>query len=108
MQSEIFVSEEAETDLKNILFGLIHWTKGGLEENHAHLYVEDIVSEFQKISSVKHHFPAVYTYHKLFGKYIHRYRRNNKTMWYIVYDLIEHNIYINKVISNHLTFSKKD
>lgn len=33
MTNEVFVSNQAKADLEHILYALIHWRKGGLEED---------------------------------------------------------------------------
>ena len=104
MQNKVIVSEQAQSDLENILYGLIHWKKGGLEKEHAHKYVDDIVELFYLIPELSHHFPVSHAEHKQFGEYVYRYRRTQNTMWYIIYNIDKkENVFINKIISNHIT-----
>jgi len=40
-----------------------------------------------------------------YGKYVHRYKRNRRTLWYFIYDKIGENVFINKIISNYVTIN---
>ncbi|MDD6356759.1 MAG: hypothetical protein PUG15_01520, partial [Bacteroidales bacterium] len=42
--------------------------------------------------------------HKQYGEYIHTYKANAHTQWYIIYDIDEDGeVVINKIINNHMT-----
>jgi hypothetical protein len=44
--------------------------------------------------------------HLKHGTYTYPYKRNQKTTWYIVYNIdLSGNIFVNKIISNYLTVS---
>ena len=106
MPNNIFVSEEAEIDLQNILFALIHWEKGGLSQKHAHAYVNDIVHMMHLIPKNSHHFPTTYPKHRRFGNFVHRYRRNKQTMWYIIYNKDEKGIFLSTESSQTISHPK--
>ncbi len=46
-----------------------------------------------------------YNIHKMFGVKCFTYKRNDHTLWYIIYnwDKLNRVAYINKIISNHIT-----
>ena len=44
-----------------------------------------------------------YDNHKNYGNYVYVYKRNRATTWYIIYNVIQNDVYIEKIISNHLT-----
>jgi hypothetical protein len=51
------------------------------------------------------HSNAIYETHKRYGGKVHQYKRNASTIWYIIYNKIDANIYIEKIISNYMTVS---
>lgn len=98
----VYYSEEFETDLEQILRGLLTWKKHELEYQHVISYRNDLKNECISLEFKGHHFNAVYLNHKQFGKHVHRYQRNKNTTWYIVYNKDEYrNIYIQRIFSNH-------
>lgn len=58
-----------------------------MEEEYAHKYIEDFLSEIYNIPNKFYHANTSYSIHKQFGKKVHKYRRNAKTTWYIIYDI---------------------
>lgn len=100
----VYIHERVYTDLDLIFSGLLHWKKFELSLDFIENYIDDIVAQCYEIASENYHFPSQYSEHKHYGKYIHRYRRNNYTLWYIIFDKDLHgNILVNKIISNHKT-----
>ena len=100
----VFISEEAYADLDRIFIGLLQWRKVQLDIAFAEQYIDTIVNECYNIQDVSFHFKTVHSSHQRFGNFVHRYRRNKQTLWYIIYNKDEKgNIFINKIISNHIT-----
>lgn len=67
-------------------------------------YTVRIENEFYKIENLFFHEKAKYDTHKLYGEYIHTYKANAHTHWYIIYDISPNgDIWINKIINNHMT-----
>lgn len=69
---------------------------------YAHNYVEDMKHGFEQSMLIS--FPSQYEYHKRHGKYVASYRRNPRTRWYALYDIIFGNTnLINHIMNNHTT-----
>ena len=102
--NKVLIADKVYIEMQNIFQALIHWEKGAMEEEYAHKYIEDILSEIYLIPEKFYHANTTFASHKQFGKKVHKYRRNANTMWYIIYNIDSYkNIYINKIFSNHLT-----
>ena len=101
----VFYSEQADRDLNNILEGLLYWNKVELSREFCLSYVNDIIDVCDVLDRKIYHFNTFYETHKKYGSKVHTYIRNARTTWYIIYDKIDNNIYINKIISNYLTKS---
>ncbi len=100
----VYIHERVYTDLDLIFSGMLHWDKFELSFDFIENYIDDIIDECYEIANENFHFSSQYSEHKAFGEYIYRYRRNNYTLWYIIYDTDIHgNIFVNKIISNHTT-----
>ena len=100
----VFISQQAVDDFKNIFTALITWDKGPLELEHALQYVDDIEARCNSLANKTHHFRTTFSTHKFYGDRVLTYRRNQATVWYIIYN-IDHsqNILVTKIISNYLT-----
>ena len=104
--SMVYFSLQAEQDLSDVVTGLLLWTKVSISEDEALSYVDDIYDVAFTIPDVTYHQKCQYLMHRLHGEYHLKYKRNNRTTWYIIYDIDAfNNIYVNKIISNHLTIS---
>ena len=101
----VYYSEVAKSDLKEILWGLANWEKHSLSYEHAENYVDEIRSVCDVIDKISFHFNTQYETHKQYGEKVHTYKRNANTIWYIIYNKTEENIYIEKIISNYVTVS---
>ena len=102
----VFYSIQADNDLDDILEGLHAWRKHTLTREFCLSYISDLVDVCDSLDKKNIHFSAVYESHKLYGDKVHKYVRNKNTTWYIIYDIdISNNVFINKIISNHLTIS---
>ena len=100
----VYIHEQVYSDLDLIFTGMLHWKKMELSLDFVEHYIDDILTQCYDIESENYHFLAQYSEHKRYGKYIYRYRRNNYTLWYIIYDRdIGGNIWVNKIISNYTT-----
>ena len=102
----VYYSKQADSDLDNILDGLLTWHKVELTRDFCLSYVSDIIDVCDSLYTKTVHANAVYETHRRFGSKVHKYMRNRSTTWYIVYDIdLFNNVFINKIISNHLTVS---
>jgi len=102
----IYYSPQVYNDLDDILEGLTAWQKHVLTHEFCLNYVLDIIDICDSIDDKPFHLNAFYEIHKRYGKKVHKYSRNRTTTWYIIYDIDSHNnVFINKIISNHLTVS---
>lgn len=103
----VIYSIKSIDDLTNILYGLRHWRKHFISDEHAISYVDTITEICDSLDTKTFHFNPRYSVHKRFGDKVHTYRRNKSTIWYIVYNLDQYgNVYIQRIISNHNTKSK--
>ena len=97
----VIYSLKSIDDLTAILFGLRNWTKHIISNEHALNYVDDISSICDKLDTRTFHFNTRYSIHKRYGEKVHTYRRSKQTIWYIIYNLDQHNnVYIQRIISN--------
>jgi len=102
----VYYSQQAESDLDDILEGLLTWQKCTLTRDFCLNYVSDIIDICNTLDTKVFHFNTVYETHKRFGKKVHKYLRNKTTTWYIIYDMDAYsNIYVNKIINNYQTIS---
>jgi len=102
----VFYSKQADSDLDEILEGLLLWRKHTLTRDFCLSYISDLVDVCDSIDTKAVHFNAVYETHKQYGAKVHKYVRNKNTTWYIIYDIDSSNtVYIKKIISNYLTIS---
>ena len=102
----VYYNNKADSDLDNILEGLFTWQKHTLTRDFCLSYVSDIVDVCDSLDAKAFHLNASYETHKRYGEKVHKYVRNKSTTWYIIYDIDEcNNVYINKIISNHMTIS---
>ena len=89
--------------LTSILYGLKHWKKYELTEEHILNYVDDITDSCDKLDRKTFHFNNKFSKYKKYGEKIHNYKRNKQTQWYVFYNIDRHgNIFINHIISNHI------
>ena len=102
----VFYSTQADDDLDEILEGLLNWKKFTLTRDFCLSYISDLVDVCDSLDTVTIHIKTVYETHKRYGEKVYKYSRNKSTTWYIIYDIdLYNNVYINKIISNHLTIS---
>ena len=102
----VFYNKQADSDLDEILEGLLFWNKIELSREFCLSYINDIIDVCDCLDTKIFHSNTVYEMHKQYGEKVHIYKRNARTIWYIIYDIDKKdNIYINRIISNHLTIS---
>ena len=102
----VFINRQAKIDLNNIVIGLLEWDKITLSVSEVMQYVDDIADICYRLDNYVYHQLAKYKEHMKYGKYSYPYKRNKNTTWYIIYDMdSNNNVFINKIISNHLTVS---
>ena len=103
----VYFSEISKQDFRNIIIGLATWKKHPLEYNHAVKYVLEIRQVCEILDTKKFHSNTQYTSHKRFGEKVYKYKRNKNTIWNIIYNYDKENniVYIEKIISSHLTIS---
>ncbi|MDR2853680.1 MAG: hypothetical protein LBV31_00045 [Prevotellaceae bacterium] len=101
----VLYKREALADLENIRLGLLNWNKIQLTEEFVIAYMFDIKTICDALDKKRLHHKATYDDHKKFGTYIHSYKRNSSTMWYIVYNVEGDDIFVNKILNNYQTVS---
>jgi hypothetical protein len=102
----VFISSQAKIDLDNIVIGLLEWEKIVLTVDEVMRYVDDIVDICYRLDTVGYRHKATHEEQSKHGTYVYPYKRNQKTTWYIVYNIdFSGNVLVNKIISNYLTIS---
>jgi len=102
----VFYSKQAYIDLDDILEGLLFWRQNSLTREFCRDYVSDIIDICDSLDTKRFHLNALYETHRRYGRKVYKYFRNKNTTWYIIYDTdSNNNIYVKKIISNHLTVS---
>ena len=104
----VYYNPEARRDLGNILYGLLTWPKHPLEPEHAERYVRDIRKLCDIMDRKFFHEKSSYDIHIKYGDYVHRYKRNHNTCWYIIYNKdLFNNVFIERIMNNYLTIIVK-
>jgi len=107
----VFYSKTALDDIENIFVGLLTWTtkdnfQPKMSFDEVWKYRNDVYNEGLSLDKLHFHFKTTFEAHKRFGQFVHRFDRNKRTQWYIIYNIDkENNILINKIINNYLTVS---
>lgn len=100
----VLYNKQALADFDRLFDALLHWEKIELNRDFTIDYVNKLKKQCESISKTSYHFPAVYKTHKRHGNYVHRYRCNHNTTWYIIYNIdLQGHILINRILSNHVT-----
>jgi hypothetical protein len=100
----VYYSVEAYNDLDCIFYGLVFWPKHPLEPKHAIQYMRDIEKICSTLDCKAFHEKSTYNLHRRFGNYLHRYKRNQNTCWYIIYDKdLFNNVFIERIMNNYIT-----
>jgi hypothetical protein len=100
----VYYKQNAYNDLDQIFSGLIMWSEHTLTVEHATQYIADIEEICNHLDVKLYHRQASYEFHKKHGDYIHQYKRNPKTSWYIIYNRdLFNNVFIERIISNYMT-----
>jgi len=106
VQNMVLFKQTARQDLEEIRIGLLYWEKIELSKSFIHSYMDDIIDECYSLDKKNIRFKATYNDHLKHGTYVHTYKRNTKTTWYIIYNIDEKgNVLINRIISNYMTVS---
>lgn len=95
----IVYSIEAQMELDSIEDYL--YSEMQFSREYAHNYVEDMKRGFEQSMLIS--FPSQYEYHKRHGKYVAAYRRNHRTIWYAIYNILFGTNIINHIMNNHTT-----
>lgn len=103
----VYYSIRAKFDLDDIIEGLLTWKKHKLEYQHIVKYHNDIKKICESLDQQVYHTAAEYKRHLQFGKFVFKYVRNKNTTWYIIYnyDKVNDSVFIEHILSNHLTKS---
>ena len=103
----VYFNVQAEQDLSDIVVGLLLWKKVSISEEQALQYADDIYLMGYTIPDLTYHQKCKYLTHRQYGEYQLKYKRNNRTTWYIIYDIDPEsgNILVNRIINNHQTLA---
>ena len=104
----VFYNTSALDDIDRIFVGLLEWRT---KDNNQQRMTFDEVWEYRNtlfnvgntLDALPYNVEAQYEVHKQYGKYVHRYSKNQRTQWYFIYDKTGDNVFINKIISNYQT-----
>jgi hypothetical protein len=103
--NRVIFNEQSEQDLSDIIIGLLLWKKAKMTEEQAFQYVDDIYYIAYTIPNMSYHQKCKFKIHRRYGAYHLKYKRNNRTTWYIIYDIDtnSNDILIQRIISNYKT-----
>jgi len=106
----VFYNQSALDDIEQIFIGLLEWqTKDNKQPrmtfDEVWNYRNDLYSVGNILDSLLYNTETQYEMHKKFGEYVYRYNKNQRTQWYFIYNIIDDDVYINKIISNYLTIN---
>jgi hypothetical protein len=100
----VYYNLRARMDLDQIFVNLTYWKKHTLNLEEVLDYMDDLTGECMSLRTKVLHLKASYIIHKKYGDFVHTYRRNSRTCWYIIYtqDLFG-DIFIERVMNNYMT-----
>ena len=105
----VVFNEQARIDLENIFDGLLGWkTPNGqyyMDNIEVINYHNDILDVCESLDFISFHAKAKYPDHLKYGTHVYTYKRSAKTVWYIIYNIKENDIFIEKIMNNYLTLS---
>jgi hypothetical protein len=102
----VFYKRNALRDIEQMRHGLLLWQRATLTKEFIHSYINDLRKVCESIDKKQTHSPATYRTHRRYGSFVHEYRRNRRTVWFIIYDIdVWGNAFINKIISNYMTIN---
>jgi hypothetical protein len=104
----VFYNQTALDDVEEIFVGLLEWaTKDNQQPmmsfNEVWNYRNDLYKVGNSLDGLLYHSETKFEIHKRYGQYVYRYNRNSRTQWNFVYNKVDNNVFINKIISNYLT-----
>ncbi len=101
----LYIGQIARKQLDELIDQLVAWghMPNGhiLEYNHIIAYRDRIEEEIKKIPKTAYHELAYYRNHTRYGRYVHKYKTNNRTMWYIVYNKCGEDYFIEYIANNY-------
>jgi len=104
----VYYNNTASADFKQILLELVTCTTHQLTYEQALTCVDDIHAVCESFAYKNMHRQSSYEIYRKYGEYVHAYKRNKATTWYIIYNIaVSNDIWIEKIISNHLTDADK-
>ena len=104
----VFYSPQAYDDMDNIFYGLLNWQT---QNNQPYMSYEEVVKyrnalfDFGDSLDVKFPVRAKYPDHLKYGAYAALYKKNYRTTWYFIYDVVDDNVLINRIMNNYMTIS---
>jgi len=103
----VYFKQEARADLQDIFEALLNWETENKQRIMTYetviKYHNDILDTCESLDTVTYNRKATYSQHKKHGEYIHQYKRNSRTSWYIIYNKLGQHVYIEKIINNYKT-----
>jgi hypothetical protein len=103
--NKVYFNRLARSDLRAIFIGLLTWKKIEISREEAKSYVLSIYQVALTIPKKHFHERCKYKMHLKYGTYAVRYRRNSRTMWYVIYNIdpFTGNIFVEKIVNNYTT-----
>ena len=104
----VLFNKSALDDIEEMFVGLLEWSIGDNRQpimtfDEVWNYRNDLFNVGNSLDTLLFNTKTQYDTHKKHGQFVYRYDRNRHTQWYFIYDKTENNVFINKIISNHLT-----
>ena len=100
-------NEQARIDLEDIFDGLLGWkTPNGqyyMDNNEVVDYHDDILDICESLDTIHYHTRSKYLDHLQYGDYVYTYKRNSRTMWYVIYNIKHSGIFVERIMNNYIT-----
>jgi len=103
----VYFKHQVRIDLKVIFDSLLTWETNNQQRILTYetvvSYHNDMLDICENLDTLSYHRKAIYRLHKQYGTYIYQYKRNSRTSWYIIYNKLGEDVYIEKIINNYKT-----
>ena len=104
----VFFNKSALDDIEQLFIGLLEWNVSEqvrMTFDEVWKYRGDLFDIGNSLDNLSYHAETQYEMHKRYGKYVYRYDKNQRTQWYFIYDTIDEDVFINKLINNYQTIN---
>ncbi len=103
----VYFSDRSRDDLNKIFESLLQWETANhqkrLTYNMVVSYHNNLLDVCEGTDKLPYHRKATYPLHKRFGEFVCQYKRNPRTLWYIIYNLAGGDVFVERIINNYKT-----